>query len=154
MEAAISLGMALRLTDALNCVGHHRRTLGTCTIPRDLLLRHRISEHELEQNLLGDSESLTGDPRWQGLMRELLSPVRPLLRRAATGGEKLPAGARVAVRAAVRMCHRVVVAIEGHEYDSIRKRTKMFSWRSLGDMAGAFLDSGVDSLEEPGGSGA
>ena len=70
--------------------------------------------------------------------------MRPLLHHAAKGGEKLPTGARLAVRAAVRMCKRVLAQIEARDYDSIQKRAKMFSWRAVGDMAGALWGSEVD----------
>jgi len=138
---ALALGMALQLTDLLNCVGHHYRTLGNRTIPKDLLQRYEIDESELERNLRGEMSNLASDPRWQALMQELLSPIRPLLQHASWAGEQLPGKSRVAVRVAVRMCMRVVVHIEKRKYDSINRRTKMFSVSTIGDVAGAIRGS-------------
>lgn len=141
---ALSLGMALQLTDLLNCVGHHYRTLGNRTIPKDLLREHGISESELESNLRGDSSSLVGHPEWQALMAKLLAPVRPWLQHAAWAGERLPRKSCVAVRVGVRMCMRVVLHIEKRGYNSINSRTQMFTVKTVGDVAaGAMRGSGI-----------
>lgn len=140
---AVALGMALLLTDMLNCVGHHYRTLASRNVPLESLQRHQISEAELQQNLLCEKANLPGDARWQALMQELLEPVRPLLQHAAWAGEQLPGKGRLAVRVAVRMCSRVVVNIEKRKYDSINQRAKMFTVRTIGDVAGAIRGSGA-----------
>merc|ERR1719198_2034987 len=135
--------MALQLTDMLNCVGHHYQTLASRNIPAQALERHQISECELQQNLSGEKSNLSGDARWQTMMQELLAPVRPLLQHAAWAGEQLPGKGRLAVRVAVRMCSRVVVNIEKRRYDSINQRAKMFTVRTIGDVAGAIRGSGA-----------
>mmetsp|Transcript_136587 Transcript_136587/g.248984 ORF Transcript_136587/g.248984 Transcript_136587/m.248984 type:complete len:370 (-) Transcript_136587:70-1179(-) len=142
---ALSLGMALQLTDMLNCVGHHFRTLGNRTIPKDLLREHGISESELETNLRGDSSSLVGHAEWQALMAKLLAPVRPWLQHAAWAGERLPRKSCIAVRVGVRMCMRVVLHIERRGYNSINTRTQMFTVRTIGDVAGAMRGSGIQA---------
>lgn len=142
---ALALGMALQLTDLLNCVGHHYRTLGNCNIPFEALQRHGIEFSELQQNLSGESTTLIADKRWQALMQELLSPVRPLLQHASWSGEQLPGKGRLAVRVAVRMCMRVVLSIEKRSYDSINRRAKMFTVRTIGDVAGSIFGSGGSS---------
>jgi len=137
VEAAIALGIALKLTDMLNCIGHHQRTLGFCWIPRECLERHKVSETELLSNLQQTSSTLVGNPRWKSIMQELLAIVPPLLQRATRGGEMLPNGARLAVRTAVRMCSRMVLQIEDRDYNSIGPHQEMFSWRMVADVAGA-----------------
>lgn len=155
VEAAICLGMALQLTDMLNCVGHHRRTRGLCWIPQESLQRHGVPAAELERNLLQETSSLVGDARWETLMRELVAHVPPLLRRATQGGEQLSGGSRLAVRAAVRMCRRMVARIEQRGYNSLGPHEEMFSWRVVGDVAGAVWaqepkNCEAESHEEPG----
>merc|ERR1712139_433706 len=107
--------------------------------------QYGIDESELERNLKGEAKNLPGDPRWQGLMQELLSPVRPLLQHASWAGEQLSGKGRIAVRVAVRMCMRVVVHIEKRNYDSIKRRAKMFTVSTIGDVAGAIRGSKADS---------
>jgi len=137
VEAAIALGVALKLTDMLNCIGHHHRTLGLCWIPRECLERHKVSETELRSNLQQTSSTLVGDLRWKSIMQELLAIVPPLLQRATRGGEMLPSGARLAVRTAVRMCSRMVLQIEDRDYNSLGPHQEMFTWRMVADVAGA-----------------
>eukprot|EP00927_Polykrikos_kofoidii_P057524 TRINITY_DN51664_c0_g1_i1.p1 TRINITY_DN51664_c0_g1~~TRINITY_DN51664_c0_g1_i1.p1 ORF type:complete len:356 (-),score=65.64 TRINITY_DN51664_c0_g1_i1:227-1294(-) len=137
VEAAIAMGMALQLIDLVNCIGHHRRTLGHRSVPAEVSARHGLSAEEIESNSLGKASGLERDPRWRAAMEDLLAPARPLLSRAALGGERLPGGGRIAVRAAVRMGRRVVGQIEARGYDTLHKRSKMFSLRALGDLAGA-----------------
>lgn len=144
VDAAVAMGMALRLTDMLNCVGHHFRTMGLNWIPSEMLTKHGIPLTELESNLRQESKSLIEDERWRSLMRGLLALVPPLLRRAARGGKKLSAGGRIAVRAAVRMCSRMVSRIEARGYNSLGPHEEMFTWRLAGDIAGAMWDNSTN----------
>lgn len=145
-EAAVAMGMAIQLTDMLNCIGHHHRTRGLTWIPRECMRRHGVSAEELEQNLAQRSTSLVGSAPWQHLMRELLDKVRPLLRVASRGGKSLSTGGRLAVSAAVRMCSRMVAQIEARGFDSIGPHEEMFSWRIVGDLAGAVW-GGTDGID-------
>lgn len=142
VDAAIALGMALRLTSMLACLGHNRRAYGLCVIPTDVLQKQGVPFEESEQNLLLQSTSLKADPRWRQAMKGILAHVEPLLRQAAVGGERLSHGGSIAVRVAIRMCRRVVANIEARDYEVIAESEEMFSWRAVADLAGAVWESG------------
>lgn len=145
VDAAVALGMALQLTSQLNSLGPDFLDGGSCCIPSQLLERHGLQVEELEHNLRGTSLSLVTDHRWKALMRGLLAYVPKLLLMARRGGEELPTAAKVAVRAAVRMCQRTVSRIEARDYNTFGPRESMFSWHVVGDVAGAMWSSGRDS---------
>lgn len=145
-DAALSLGIALQLTNILRDVGEDRLR-GRIYLPLEDLRRFRYTEEDLQKCVLDD--------RYRALMKFQIKRARKYFKRAEKGIPLLAEDARLPVRASLDMYSQILDVLEQNGYDNFSKRaylskmgklaTVPISWmrcqdESGWDMVADFLD--------------
>jgi len=112
-DAALSLGVALQLTNILRDVGEDRLR-GRIYLPLEDLKRFDYTEEDLMNGVL--------DSRYVALMRFEIERARMYFQRAEDGIGLLSPDARLPVRASLDMYRRILDVIEENEYNNFTKR--------------------------------
>jgi len=113
VEPALSLGIALQLTNILRDVGEDARR-GRIYLPQEDLEKFGVTE---EQILAGRM-----DENYVRMMQFQIARARDYFDKSEDGISKLQESARMPVRASLDLYRKILERIEGNGYDNFRKR--------------------------------
>ncbi len=113
MEEAISLGLAMQLTNILRDVGEDARR-GRIYLPSEDLKKFNYSEQDLFEYVV--------DRRWIALMDFEIQRARDLYAKAESGISSLQRDARWPVWASLMLYRQILNAIERNHYQVFRNR--------------------------------
>eukprot|EP00929_Paragymnodinium_shiwhaense_P012936 TRINITY_DN120809_c0_g1_i1.p1 TRINITY_DN120809_c0_g1~~TRINITY_DN120809_c0_g1_i1.p1 ORF type:complete len:1226 (-),score=316.77 TRINITY_DN120809_c0_g1_i1:165-3773(-) len=122
LQAALSLGVALQLTNILRDVGEDARR-GRIYVPLEDLERFGISEEEvMEAAHAPDSPPLSRDKRWIDFMEFQFERCESHYRAAEDGIIGLSEGSRLGVMVARLVYGGILDAVRGNGYDNFTRR--------------------------------
>lgn len=122
---AIELGVALQLTNVLRDVGEDWR-MGRVYLPGEELEGFGVTEDDLAAGTVED--------RWRALMRFQIERNRQLYAEAWPGINLLHRDGRFAVAAATDLYCGILDDIESHDFDVLRRRAHLVTWRRSRDL--------------------
>lgn len=133
-EEAITLGIALQLTNILRDVGEDARR-GRVYLPLEDLAKFKYTEQDLFKGVV--------DARWRELMQFQIQRTRQFYTMAEKGISYLSPDARWPVWAALMSYSQILEGIERNQYDVFSQRAYVPSVRKLQNLPVAWLRSQV-----------
>ncbi|KAG5187233.1 isoprenoid synthase domain-containing protein [Tribonema minus] len=121
-EPALSLGIALQLTNILRDVGEDA-VRGRIYLPQEDLQRFGVPEDHIMNGILDDN--------YRKLMAFQIARARYYYAKAAKGVPMLAPESRLPVQASLDMYGRILTAIEENGYDNFRKRAYVSKTQKL-----------------------
>lgn len=119
LKAAEQLGMAMQITNILRDVGEDL-DLGRVYLPRETLARFDLNRNDLIA--MRQSRATQVDERYQALMCSEIDRARELYEHGLAGVWLLPSDCRLPIMLAARLYRELLAIIEGHDYDTLRRR--------------------------------
>jgi len=120
ISAAMSLGMALQLTNILRDIGEDARR-NRIYVPQEDLRRFDIEESEILAASHGDG-LLHHDERWRAFMEFQIARCFTYFRKAELGVGRLQERNQLGVMAALFVYEGILEAIRRNEYDNFKQR--------------------------------
>jgi len=133
LNAAVSLGIALQLTNILRDVGEDALTRNRIYLPLD----------ELESFGLTEADIFAGtvDDRWREFMKFQIKRARHYFEIAKHGIGSLDPKVRWAVWAAGRVYGEILNSIEENDYDNLSRRAYVPRWKKFALLPVAFVQT-------------
>ncbi len=129
-EEAISLGVAMQLTNILRDVGEDAKR-GRIYLPLADLEQFNYSEEDLFNGVT--------DARWMNLMDFQIQRARGYYQKAAQGVAKLQEDSRFPVWAALLLYQGILEQLERNDYQNFERRAFVSDWRKVTTLGKAWL---------------
>jgi len=122
-EPALSLGIAMQLTNILRDVGEDAVTRGRMYLPKEDLQRFGVTEEQLFEQRV--------DENYVNMMKFSIARARMYYERARRGVFMLAAESRLPVQSSLDAYGRILDKIEKNGYDSLTTRAYVDKWEKL-----------------------
>jgi len=133
LDAAVSLGIALQLTNILRDVGEDARLRDRIYLPLDELAEFGLTEADIFAGKVDD--------RWREFMKFQIKRAREYFEIAKEGIGSLDPKVRWAVWGAGKVYGEILDAIEANDYDNLSQRAYVPRWKKFMLLPVAFIQT-------------
>mmetsp|Transcript_7668 Transcript_7668/g.10005 ORF Transcript_7668/g.10005 Transcript_7668/m.10005 type:complete len:399 (+) Transcript_7668:143-1339(+) len=130
MEPALSLGIALQLTNIIRDVGEDTQR-DRIYLPKEDLRRFKVSESHIMRGFLSDN--------YVEMLKFQIERARYYYQKAESGIQHLDPAARFPVRASLDIYSQILDKVEENEYDNFKKRAYVSKFEKIFALPGSFL---------------